>query len=149
MTEIKKKQLSWDKEAALQTAKRQAEKTGCDVLVRFLEAVFEESVLDTYHVNTSHYDVRVFRSIANAAPNGPARIEIKLAEHAMIEVGVLYWHSLGELSGFIWESKWIDDPDRAREHLSKCLAALDLLSEKDIDPDLLVLPNVRGHSREE
>jgi hypothetical protein len=30
----------------------------------------------------------------------------------------------------MWESKWIDDPDRAREHLSKCLAALDMLSER-------------------
>jgi hypothetical protein len=149
MTEIKKKKPSWDKESILRLIKRQAQTAGCDVLVRFLEDLFAESVLDTYHVNTSHYDVHVFRSIADAAPNGPARIVIKLAEHGMIKVGVFYWHSLGELSGFMWESKWIDDPDRAREHLSKCLAALDILSEKDIDLDLLALPNVRGHSREE
>jgi hypothetical protein len=149
MTEIKKKQLAWDKASALQTAKRQAEKTGCDVLVRFLEPVFAESMLETYHVNTSHYDVRVFRSVADAARNGPARIEIKLAEHAKVEVGIRYGCSTGELSGFIWKARWIDDLDRAREHFSKCLAALDLLSEKDIDLDLLALPNVRGHSREE
>jgi hypothetical protein len=149
MTEVKKKKPSWDKESILRLIKNQARTTGCDVFLRFLEALFAESVLDTYHVNTSHYDVHVFRSIADAAPNGLARIEIRLAEDGMIEVGVLYWHSLGELSGFIWKSKWIDGPDRAREHLSKCLAALDILSGKDIDLDLLALPNVRGHSREE